>query len=143
MEAPSEPIETNQSSSGLEPVELAGGRDALAVQGLDLGPARPLVQEALELVQAVGVALGLDPDRAVGQVLGVAGEPELAGLALHRPAEPDPLDLALDHGLQPHGAHGWMVTGAPRGSVSARRVMVALSMRTQPLDTGRPSSHGL
>src|SRR5512132_652277 len=135
MEAPSEPIETNQSLSGLEPVELAGGRDALAVQGLDLGPARPLVQEALELVQAVGVAL--DPDRAVGQVLRVAGEPKLAGLALHRPAEPDPLDLALDHGLQPHGLihrgtapESFRPTGAPlRGSPDP-------SSRTPPVPAG-------
>ena len=70
---------------------------------------------------------------------------ELAGLALHRPAEPDPLDLALDHGLQPQlrAGHAWMVTGVPRGSFSASRLMVSLSMRTQPLDTGWPSSHGL
>src|ERR671921_7251 len=147
MEAPSEPIETNQSRlSRLEPVELAGGREPLAVQGGDLGPLRPLVEEGLELVEAVGVALGLDPDRAVGEVLGVAGEAEPAGLALHRPAEAHPLDLPLDHGLQPprpSAAHAWMVTGVPNGSVSARRVMVSLSIRTQPLDTGWPSSHGL
>src|ERR671925_149638 len=109
MEAPSESIETNQSSTGapfgvprtppaldrLEPVELAGGRDALAVQGLDLGPAGALVQEGLELVG---------------------------------PAEPDALDLAPDHGLQPQRTHGWIVTGVPSGSVSASRVMVSLSM---------------
>src|SRR4029450_4661263 len=123
----------------LEPVELAGGRDTPGGQGLDLGPARPLVQERLELVEAVGVALGLDPDRAVGQVLGVAGEPQLDGLALHRPAEADALDLAPDHGLEPHGAHGWIVTGAPSGRVSASREMVSLSMRTHPLDTGLPT----
>src|SRR5215218_10268032 len=145
MEAPSEPIETKPPSDRhplgvprtppepldrLEPVELAGGRDTPGVQGLDLGPARPLVQERLELVEAVGVALGLDPDRAVGQVLGVAGEPQLDGLTLHRPAEADALDLAPDHGLEPHGAHGWIVTGAPSGRASASREMVSLSMRT-------------
>ena len=60
------------------------------------------------MVEAVGVAFGLDPDRAVGQVLGVAGEPELDGLALDRPAEADALDLALDDGLQPEGVMaGW------------------------------------
>src|SRR5215211_6118420 len=102
MEAPSEPIETNQPGlARLEPVELAGGGQPLAVHGGDLGPLRPLVQEGLELVEAVGVALSLDPDRAVGEVLGVAGEAEPAGLALHRPAEAHALDLALDHGLQP------------------------------------------
>src|SRR4029450_899549 len=154
MEAPSEPIETNQPSHrarnpsgglpGLEPVELAGGRQPLAVQGGDLGPLRALVEEGLELVEAVRGALGLDPDRAVWEVLGVTGEAQPAGLALHRPAEANPLDLPLDHGLQPLGvAHAWMVTGVPSGSVSARRVMVSLSMRTQPLDTGWPSSHGL
>jgi hypothetical protein len=74
----------------------------------------------------------------------VPGKAELAGLALHRPAEPHALDLALDHGLEPHVAHGytWMVTGVPKGSVSARRLMVSLSMRTQPFDTGRPSFSG-
>src|SRR5215217_5087702 len=144
MEAPSEPIETNQPGlARLEPVELAGGGEPLAVQGGDLGPLRALMQEGLEQVEAVGIALGLDPDRAVGEVLGVAGEAQLAGLALHRPAEPDPLDLALDHGPQPLRAHARMVTGVPRGRVSASMVMVSLSMRTQPLDTGRPSSHGL
>src|SRR4029450_5532307 len=158
MEAPSEPIETNPSShrappwgspdpsgvsQGLETVELAGGGHPLAVQRGDLGPARALVEECLEQVEAVGVAFGLDPDRAVGQVLGVAGEPELDGLALDRPAEADALDLALDDGLQPLAAHPWMVTGVPSGSVSASRVMVSLSMRTHPLDTGCPSSHGL
>src|SRR5215213_9099168 len=172
MEAPSEPIETKPpptgappwgspdpsrptgappwgspdpsgSLSGLELVELAGGGLPLAVHRGDLGPLRALVQEGLELVEAVGVALGLDPDRAVGQVLGVAGEPQLDGLALHRPAEADALDLAPDHGLEPHGAHGWIVTGAPSGRVSASREMVSLSMRTHPLDTGWPSSHGL
>src|SRR5215216_5053700 len=119
MEAPSEPIETKPPShrgtplgfpgplrrelSRLEPPELAGGREALAVHGGDLGPVRTLVQEALQLVEVAGLAFGLDPDRAVGQVLGIPGEAELAGLALHRPAEADPLDLAPDHGLQPHG----------------------------------------
>src|SRR5436190_16130889 len=104
-EAPSGPIGTNQSLSlsGFEPTELARGRDALAVHRGDLGPVRPLVQEALQLVEVAGLALGLDPDRAVEQVLGVAGEPQLAGLALHRPAEADTLDLAPDHGLHPHG----------------------------------------
>src|SRR4029453_2928474 len=157
MEAPSEPIETNQPPPGLrgppratgglpglEAVELAGGREPPAVQGGDLGPLRALLQERLELVEAVRVALGLDPDRAVGEVLGVAGEAEPAGLALPRPAEADALDLPLDDGPQPlRSAHGWMVTGVPRGRVSARRVMVSLSMRTQPLDTGWPSSHSL
>src|SRR5215213_1709933 len=174
MEAPSEPIETKPpptgappwgspdpsrptgappwgspdpsgSLSGLELVELAGGGLPLAVHRGDLGPLRALVEEGLELVEEVGVALGLDPDRAVGEVLGVAGEAEPAGLALHRPAEAHPLHLPLDHGLQPRtsSAHAWMVTGVPSGSVSARRVMVSLSMRTQPLDTGWPSSHGL
>src|SRR5829696_4012369 len=102
MEAPSEPIETNQSRlSRLEPVELAGGGEPPTVQGGDLGPLRALVEEGLELVEAVGVAFGLDPDRAVGEVLGVAGEAEPAGLALYRPAEAHSLDLPLDHGLQP------------------------------------------
>src|SRR5215204_6453157 len=116
MEAPSEPIETKPPPqrgtlgvpgplrpwlSGLEVVELAGGREALTVEGGDLGPPRALVQERLELVEAFGVALGLDPDRAVGEVLGVACQAEPAGLALHRPAEAHPLDLPLDHGLQP------------------------------------------
>src|SRR5215211_4821962 len=106
MEAPSEPIETNQPGlARLEPVELAGGGQPLAVHGGDLGPLRALVQEGLELVEAVGVALGLDPDRAVGEVLGVAGEAEPAGLALYRPAEPDALDLPFDDGLEPLGAH--------------------------------------
>ena len=96
-------------SQGLETVELAGGGHPLAVQRGDLGPARALVEEGLEQVEAVGVAFGLDPDRAVGQVLGVAGEPELDGLALDRPAEADALDLALDDGLQPLAAvmPGW------------------------------------
>src|SRR5215207_6692878 len=153
MEAPSEPIATNPSSAwahrpagwlpGAEAAELAGGRGALDVQGFDLGPAGALAQVGLELVEAVGVALGLDPDRAVGEVLGVAGEAPLAGVALHRPAEPDPLDLAPDHGPQPLRAHARMVTGVPRGRVSASMVTVSLSMRTQPFDTGRPSSHGL
>src|SRR4029453_3473560 len=124
---------------GAEAAELAGGRGALDVQRLDLGPAGALAQIGLDLVEPVRIALGLDPDRAVGEVLGVAGEAQLAGLALHRPAEPDPLDLALDHGPQPLRAHARMITGVPRGRVSASRVMVSLSMRTQPLDTGPAS----
>src|SRR5918992_2811816 len=147
MEAPSEPIETNPSSRraspGPEAAELAGGRGPLGLDGPDLGPAGPLAQEGLQLVELVGVALGLDPDRAVGEVLGVAGEPKAAGLALHRPAEADALDLALDHRGQPLPAHGLMVTGVPSGSRSARWLMVSLSIRTQPLDTAEPSTDGL
>src|SRR5215203_1828587 len=141
MEAPSEPIETKPPTlAGLEPRELAGGGAALAVQGRDLGPMRALVEKRLELVEAVGRTLGLDPDRAVEPVLGVPGEAELAGLALHRPEEPHALGL----GLEPQVAHGYtrMVTGVPKGSVSARRLMVSLSMRTQPFDTGWPSFSG-
>src|SRR5688572_11761905 len=108
MEAPSEPIETNPPSRrgtppgfpgplrrplpGLERVEVAGCRAPLGVDGGHLGPAGALAEERLELVEPVGGALGLDPDRAVGQVLGVAGEPEPVGLVLHRPAEADALD---------------------------------------------------
>src|ERR671914_48336 len=144
MEAPSEPIATNppsrRASSGPEAAELAGGRGPLGLDGPDLGPAGALAQEGLQLVEAAGVALGLDPDRAVGDVLGVAGQPQAPGLALHRPAEADPLDLAPDHRRQPQLAHGLMVTGAPRGSRSARWLMVSLSIRTQPLDTAEPST---
>src|SRR5215217_5151708 len=79
MEAPSEPIETKPPTlAGLEPRELAGGGAALAVQGCDLGPVRALVEKRLELVEPVGRTLGLDPDRAVGQVLGVPGQGDLA-----------------------------------------------------------------
>src|SRR5829696_10416338 len=102
--------------SGLEPVELAGGGAALAVKGLDLRPPRALVQEGLELVEPVGGAFGLDPAEPAGQVLGIAGEPELGGLALHGPAEPDPLDLPLDDGPEPHVApvHRGTTPAVPR-----------------------------
>src|SRR5215211_1307357 len=39
---------TRRGLTGFEATELAGGRDALAVHGRDLGPVRPLVEEALE-----------------------------------------------------------------------------------------------
>src|SRR6266545_2551215 len=90
-------------------------------------------------------SLGLDAHRAVWQVLGVAGEPQPAGLALHRPSVADALHLAPDDRPQPQSsrpgaAHAWMVTGVPSGRVPARVLMAWLSMRTQPLETSRPRS---
>src|SRR5215211_584679 len=93
---------TRRGLPRLERVEVARRRPSLGVDGLHLGPAWALVQVGLKLVEPVGGALGLDPDRAVGQVLGVAGQPEPVGLVLHRPAEPDALDLAPDDRLEPH-----------------------------------------